>query len=167
MRLDWSFAFTSNSLSCGLLTSYPLAFSSISPVSFNQNGFTILSTNIFCTDCKVVSPLSYGCTLCMCAPSEESPVLQLVYPYSNISILWWSTYMYYSYWVYVDNCTQQFTCIFVTSLDPRFPEQRMREKRESLVSNDTWLFRLKALCHAIRADCLLIEAARAHVVNEQ
>ena len=27
----------------------------------------------------------------------------------------------------------------------------------------TWL---KALCHAIRADCLLIEAARAHAVNE-
>ena len=26
---------------------------------------------------------------------------------------------------------------------------------------------LKALCHAIRADCLLIEAARAHPVNEQ
>ena len=25
----------------------------------------------------------------------------------------------------------------------------------------------KALCHAIRADCLLIEAARAHTVNEQ
>ena len=24
-----------------------------------------------------------------------------------------------------------------------------------------------ALCHAIRADCLLIEAARAHAVNEQ
>ena len=26
---------------------------------------------------------------------------------------------------------------------------------------------LEALCHAIRADCLLIEATRAHVVNEQ
>ena len=25
---------------------------------------------------------------------------------------------------------------------------------------------LKALCHAISADCLLIEAARAHAVNE-
>ena len=28
-----------------------------------------------------------------------------------------------------------------------------------------WL-KLKALCHAISADCLLIEAARAHAVNE-
>ena len=26
---------------------------------------------------------------------------------------------------------------------------------------------LKALYHAIRADCLLIEAARAHAINEQ
>ena len=27
--------------------------------------------------------------------------------------------------------------------------------------------RYKALCHAIRADCLLIEATHAHTVNEQ
>ena len=26
---------------------------------------------------------------------------------------------------------------------------------------------LKALCHAIRTDCLLIEAAHAHAINEQ